>query len=121
VSFQTKRVYEPPDPEDGLRILIDRLWPRGLSKDRANLTCWAKDLAPTVGLRACFHHDPNKWEAFKSRYFQELESKTEIIQKLLQKVQHGLTITLLYSAKDTRHNNAQALLEFLLEKLKQHP
>ena len=116
MTIHIKRVYEPLGPEDGLRILVDRLWPRGLSKERANLDCWAKDLAPSDELRRWFGHDPYKWEVFKTRYFLELEAKIDIIQEILEKAQHRVNLTLLYGAKDTQCNNVQALLEFLLEK-----
>ena len=105
----TKRVYENPDDEDGFRVLIDRLWPRGLSKEKAKLDLWMKDIAPSNNLRKWFGHDPTRWKDFKTNYLEELDNNNELVKqlKLLEKYHNKLT--LLYSAKDTKHNNAIVL------------
>ncbi len=109
-----KRIYESPTPSpgDGKRILIDRLWPRGLKKDDVVIDEWMKDLAPSTELRKWFAHDPEKWREFKRRYSLELEGKAEAVEKLRVHAQRG-PVTILYSAKDTEHNNAVVLKEFL--------
>ncbi len=109
---KVKRIYDPSSPEDGKRIYIDRLWPRGLKKSEAIFDEWLKEIAPTDTLRKWFGHDPAKWNEFKKRYTKELESKEELLNKLKSEAKRG-RITLLYSAKDTEHNNAVALAAFL--------
>ncbi len=113
--IRIKRIYDPPGSQDGYRILIDRLWPRGISKDKARIDEWRKDLAPSDRLRKWFNHEPEKWEAFRRRYHEELRPKTKEVKDLAQK-QRPKTITLLYGARDEKHNNAVALKE-LLERL----
>ena len=108
----TKRVYDPPAEEDGTRILIDRLWPRGLSKEKASVDYWAKDVAPSHELRRWFGHDSEKWDAFKRRYIEELEANAEGMTALRERIGSG-TVTILYGAKETRWNNAVALKEYL--------
>ena len=112
--IKIKRIYESPtrSPGDGKRILVDRLWPRGLRKDEVALDEWMKELSPSNELRKWFAHDPAKWQEFKKRYRQELKGKDEIIDHLKNDAKHA-TLTFLYSAKDTEHNNAIALKEFL--------
>ncbi len=110
--IRVKRVYEPADEGDGFRVLVDRLWPRGLNKERAKLDFWAKEFAPTEGLRKWFGHDPQKWREFKRRYFEELRQNKAWIQKFLQGVGRK-TITLVYAAKADKFNNAQALKEYI--------
>lgn len=112
--IKLKRIYESPKPEsgDGTRILVDRLWPRGLKKDQVAVDEWVKELAPSTTLRKWFAHDPAKWEEFKKRYRQELKENAEDFEKIRTVAKHG-DLTLLYSAKDTEHNNAVALKEFL--------
>jgi len=110
--IQIKRVYEGVDENDGSRILVDRLWPRGLGKDKARVEVWLKNIAPSHDLRKWFGHDPEKWVEFKRRYFEELKDKKELIEKIIEKSQKG-TATLLYGAKDEKHNNAVALKEFI--------
>ena len=112
MQVRIKRVYEPPEPRDGTRILIDRLWPRGLTKDRARVDVWRKDIAPSASLREWFGHDPAKWEEFQKRYWKELEEKKEAVQLLKQKSKQG-TVTLVYAARDEEHNGALALKRFL--------
>ena len=108
----TKRVYDLPCKDDGYRVLVDRLWPRGLGKSEAEIDAWLKDVAPSHELRRWFNHDPEKWSEFKSRYFQELAKKEKILQELRSKAAVG-PVTLLYGAKDSEHNNAVALKEYL--------
>lgn len=110
--IKIKRVYESFDKNDGLRILVDRLWPRGLTKGRAKIDLWSKDITPSDTLRKWFAHDSAKWEEFKARYFQELKNKKEAVEVIKEKVREG-KVTLVYGAKDTEHNNAQALKEYL--------
>ncbi len=114
-KIRIKRVYESASREDGKRILVDRLWPRGLSKENAKVDVWLPEVAPSHALRKWFSHDPEKWEHFKKKYFEELLSEKESILKIRQYVKKG-TLTLLYGAKDTIFNNAVALREYLKEK-----
>jgi uncharacterized protein YeaO (DUF488 family) len=107
-----KRVYEKPAKEDGRRILVDRLWPRGLTKDKAKIDFWPKNLAPSTELRQWYGHDPVKWGEFKSRYFEELRINPKLLQELLTQVRRG-PATFLYSSKEERINNAVALKEYL--------
>jgi uncharacterized protein YeaO (DUF488 family) len=109
-----KRVYDSESPADGKRILVDRLWPRRIRKEEIKIDEWLKDIAPSDELRRWFAHDPAKWEEFKRRYFQELNDKKKLIEELKNQAA-GRTITFLFSAKDTEHNNAIALRE-LIEK-----
>ncbi len=115
--IRTKRVYDPPARGDGKRFLVDRLWPRGCKKDAAALDGWLKEVAPSEELRRWFAHDPAKWEEFQRRYFAELEAKPEAWRPLLQAARKG-TVTLLFGARDTEHNNAVALKRFLESKLR---
>jgi uncharacterized protein YeaO (DUF488 family) len=115
LKLEIKRVYEEPGPADGTRILVDRLWPRGLSKVRARVDIWLKDIAPSTELRKWFSHDPNKWAEFQTRYRQELKSKTDLLAILKEKAAKG-PITLLYGAKDEDHNEAVALQSLLQSK-----
>ena|SRR5687768_16362046 len=103
-----KRVYDPPAEDDGKRILIDRLWPRGLTRARARVDLWLKEIAPTTELRKWFGHDPNRWKEFRKRYQQELEANNEAVQRLKQELAGG-PVTLLYGAKDEEHNDAVVL------------
>jgi len=112
---KVKRAYEPPARDDGIRILVDRLWPRGLSKAKASVDLWLKDLAPSVGLRRWFKHEPHRWTEFRRRYAAELDAKKAAIAALLGAVRHG-RVTLLFGARDSRHNNAVALHEYLQER-----
>ena len=114
--FRTKRVYEPSDASDGIRMLVDRLWPRGLKKEAARLSGWLKEVTPSDELRKWFNHEPDRWEEFKERYFAELDASPGVWRLLLDAGRIG-TVTLLYSAKDEEHNNAKALLEYLEEQL----
>ena len=110
MNIKIKRVYEPPDKDDGMRILVDRLWPRGLAKEKASVDLWLKDIAPSTELRKWFGHDPSKWEEFKKRYLGELKDNREQIRLLKQEVEKGV-VTLVYGAKDEAHNEALVLQE----------
>ena len=116
MSIRVKRVYEPPSTRDGRRILVDRLWPRGLSKADAKIDDWPKDIAPSTELRKWFGHDPERWSEFKRRYFAELESKSDTVRALLDYVRAG-TVTFLYSSKERRLNNVVALKEYVESRL----
>ena len=107
-----KRSYEEWSGNDGFRILIDRLWPRGVSKEKAHLDLWLKDIAPSTELRKWFAHDPAKWQEFRNRYFQELKEKEDLIKVIKDKLKEG-SVTLVYSAKDEEHNDAVVLKEYL--------
>jgi len=109
-----KRVYDHPEKGDGKRVLVDRLWPRGVKKDDAGLDLWLKDIAPSNGLRRWFSHDPSKWQEFKERYRKELDSSQKIIEDLRKESRRG-TVTLLFAAKDTERNNAVVLKEMIEE------
>lgn len=113
IDLRVKRVYDPPSPADGLRILVDRLWPRGLSKEKAHVDLWLKDVAPSTELRKWFNHEPEKWDEFRQRYRQELREQPEAMQRLSEAAGSGTT-TLLFGAKEARFNDAVALMEILL-------
>ena len=113
--IKLKRVYEPAGESDGRRILVDHLWPRGLSKDKARIDWWLKEIAPSDNLRKWFGHEPEKWEEFRQRYFSELDDRPEVVDKLVEKADSG-PITLLFAAKNERFNNAVALKEYLENK-----
>jgi uncharacterized protein YeaO (DUF488 family) len=110
--IKLKRAYEDPSPDDGTRILVERLWPRGLSKERAALHLWLKEVAPSTELRKWFGHDPARWEQFQERYRQELRENRDAVKLLRQKVKEG-TVTLVYAARDEQHNGAVVLKRFL--------
>ena len=111
--IQTKRVYESSSKNDGFRILVDKIWPRGVSKERANLDLWMKEIAPSDNLRKWFSHDPKKWEEFEFKYKEELKDKNELISKINEIEKDKKNVTLIYSAKDKEHNNAIVLLNIL--------
>ena len=115
---QLKRVYDPVSRTDGRRFLVERLWPRGLSKERLHLTAWLKEVGPSTELRKWFDHDPMKWSQFRTRYFRELDSRPESWRPILTAVRPG-TVTLVYSSHDEEHNNAVALKEYLQAKRRQ--
>lgn len=112
MDLRAKRAYEPASDEDGHRVLIDRLWPRGLSRERARLDGWEKDLAPSGELRRWFGHDPDRFEEFRRRYLEELGHNRPLIAELRRRARNG-TLTLVYSARDTEHNDAVVLTEVL--------
>ena len=113
-----KRAYLPPERSDGFRVLVDRLWPRGVSKEDAKLDMWMKDIAPSNELRKWFAHDPERWDEFRTKYLDELEEKAKLIDKLKVIKKFNDTLTLVYSAKDEKHNNAVVLMELLKKKPK---
>ena len=108
MDIKIKRVYEQPDKNDGMRILVDRLWPRGLTKEKAGVDLWLKDIAPSIELRKWFNHDPDKWDKFKKRYLIERKENTEQVWLLKQELEKGV-VTLVYGAKDKEHNEALVL------------
>jgi len=110
--LKIKRIYDPWSRDDGKRILVDRLWARGIKKDEAKIDEWLKDIAPSDTLRKWFSHDPDKWNAFLEKYKQELKGKKEIIDRLRNEAKNG-KVTLLFSAKDREHNNAVVLKEMI--------
>jgi uncharacterized protein YeaO (DUF488 family) len=110
--FKLKRVYDEPSSKDGLRVLVERLWPRGLSKERAAVGLWLKEVAPSPELRKWFGHDPARWKGFQERYREELRVKRDAVQLLRQKGRAG-TVTLVYAARDKEHNGALALKRLL--------
>ena len=112
MKIAIKRVYEPSSPEDGQRILVDRLWPRGISKAHARIDHWAKETAPSNELRKWYKHDRAKWREFKRRYFMELDSVPDAVQSLRDSALSG-RVTFLYSSKERELNNAVALREYL--------
>jgi uncharacterized protein YeaO (DUF488 family) len=112
MAIKIKRVYEQPDKDDGVRILVDRLWPRGLTKEKASVDLWLKDIAPSSELRKWFAHDPEKWKRFRGRYETEISHNHDLIKVLKQKARKG-TITLIYGARDEEHNEAWVLKQFL--------
>jgi uncharacterized protein YeaO (DUF488 family) len=111
-QMKIKRVYEKPEKEDGKRILVDRLWPRGLTKEKASIDLWLKDIAPSTELRKWFNHDPAKWKEFQKRYQLELENSKEQVSILNGLLKKG-AVTLVYGAKDQEHNEALVLKEWL--------
>jgi len=107
-----KRVYEPPEASDGTRVLVDRIWPRGLTKERASIDVWLKDIAPSAGLRTWFGHDPDRWREFHKRYLEELRANHTAVDHLMDLVSVG-KVTLLLGARDVERNNAVALADYL--------
>ena len=114
--LQTKRIYESFSNNDGYRILVDRLWPRGISKENAHIDVWMKEIAPSANLRKWFCHDAEKWDEFTQLYTQELTDNKQLLLDIKKLEKEHKTVTLLYGAKDTEHNQAQVLLK-VLEKL----
>ena len=115
MNIQVKRVYDPPSANDGTRILVDRLWPRGLAKASLKLDEWMKDIAPSNELRKRFGHHEGNWKEFQKQYFKELDSHPDLVAQLIQKSRTG-KLTLLFAAKDEVHNNAVALKNYLEKK-----
>jgi uncharacterized protein YeaO (DUF488 family) len=112
MTIRIKRIYEQPEDEDGERILVDRLWPRGMSKKNAHIDLWLKDIAPSTELRQWFGHEREKWARFQGRYKTELRNNSDLITMLSNKAKAG-TVTLLYAARDEKHNEAVVLKRFL--------
>ncbi len=114
--IQVKRVYDSPTPDDGTSFLVDRLWPRGVKKEGLQVDQWLKEVAPSDALRRWFAHDPRKWNEFRRRYFAELEGTPDAWRPIVEAARRG-TVTLLYSARDTQHNNAVALKDYVGKRL----
>lgn len=114
-EVKVKRIYEAPDPSDGTRVLVDRLWARGLTKEKAALDLWLKDIAPSTELRKWFSHDPAKWEEFQKRYRAELETNDAAVARLREELRKG-PVTLLYGARDQEHNEALVLRDYLVRR-----
>jgi uncharacterized protein YeaO (DUF488 family) len=112
-DIRVKRAYDPPSRADGTRVLVDRLWPRGLKKSDAAIALWMKEIAPSTGLRQWFGHDPSRWNEFRRRYRAELKKQPELLSELRSLARKG-PLTLVYSARDEEHNQAVALRENLL-------
>lgn len=110
--IRLKRAYDEPGPDDGLRVLVERLWPRGLSKDRAAVDLWAKEVAPSPELRRWFHHDPARWDEFQERYRDELERESGAVEELRRSCKDRV-VTFVYAAHDQEHNSARALRDYL--------
>jgi len=116
--IRVKRIYDADEEEDGFRILVDRVWPRGFKKDNWKINLWLKNIAPTSSLRKWFYHDPDKWDEFKRRYFEELKDKNELVNDVIDKCKLG-TVTLIYGTKEERYNNAVALKEYVDSKIEE--
>lgn len=114
-NVNVKRAYEAPSPSDGIRVLVDRLWPRGLSRTAAAIDLWLKDIAPSAELRRWFAHDPRKWKEFCRRYAAELDANSRAVAALRGAARHG-KVTLLFAARDRERNNAVALVQYLTAK-----
>ena len=112
MNIRVKRIYEAPGPEDGYRLLVDRLWPRGLSKQNAAFDAWMKEIGPSSQLRRWYGHDAERWPEFKQRYGEELDGRPELVADFLKLARAG-TVTLLFSARDAKRNQAVALAEYL--------
>jgi len=114
--IKVKRIYEPLQSSDGFRILVDRVWPRGVSKERAKIALWLKEIGPSTELRKWFGHDPKRWPEFRKRYRQELRVKSEVVARIKQlEKEHGV-VTLVFSARDEEHNQAVVLCDFLAKR-----
>ncbi|MFW6174209.1 MAG: DUF488 domain-containing protein [Chloroflexota bacterium] len=119
--LRVKRVYDPPEAADGRRFLVDRVWPRGVKKADLQIEAWLRDASPSTELRRWFDHDPLKWAEFKRRYCEELQERADALRPLEEALERGETVTLLYAARDTDHNNAVALAECLRGRLGAEP
>jgi uncharacterized protein YeaO (DUF488 family) len=115
--IRLKRIYEPAAKQDGFRILVERLWPRGLSKERASVDLWLKDVAPSPELRKWFGHKPSRWKPFRERYWEELNDNQDAVEHLKQRLKKG-TVTFVYAARDEAHNGALALIEYIEQRRK---
>jgi len=112
MDIQTRRAYDPPRRGDGYRALVDRVWPRGVSKDELELDEWRKEIAPSTPLRKWFGHDPERWQEFQKRYFAELDAKPDAVRELVKRARQG-RLTLVFGARDVDHNQAVALSSYL--------
>jgi len=113
MSIELKRVYDPPEVCDGYRVLVDRIWPRGISQQNAGIDLWLRDIAPTTELRQWFGHDPEKWPEFRERYTRQLGEHGELLDLVLDIEHHRKAVTLLFAASDVEHNQAVVLREVL--------
>ena len=120
MDIRIKRAYEQPTSDDGARVLVDRLWPRGLTKEKAQIDLWLKEIGPTTELRKWFGHDPGKWERFRGRYETEIKHNGELLEILKRKANEG-TLTLIYAARDAKHNEALVLKRFLERTIENSP
>ena len=116
MPIRIKRAYEPPTDDDGVRILVDRLWPRGLTREKLQITAWLKEVAPSNALRQQVHHNPDQWDYFVATYHRELDANLQAVQTLRGYARQG-TLTLVYGARDEVHNNAVVLKQYLEENL----
>lgn len=119
VNIAIKRAYEPPAPGDGWRVLVDRLWPRGVSKARLQLDAWVRDVAPSTELRKWFGHDPDRWDEFVRRYRAELRApeREALLSQVAEHARHG-RVTIIYGARDTEHNEAAVLQDVVQDRLR---
>ena len=115
MSIQLKRAYDPVSESDGYRVLVDRLWPRGLSKERAHIDVWLKEISPSTELRKWYNHDPEKWDEFKKRYYRELDSHPEAVEQL-RKIVSERPVTFVYGTRNETINHAVALKEYLAQR-----
>jgi uncharacterized protein YeaO (DUF488 family) len=111
--LKLKRTYEPSESSDGYRVLVDRLWPRGVSKERAQVALWLKEIAPSDALRKWFAHDPKRWPEFQKRYRRELQARSELVAQIRKLEKEHKIVTLLFGARDEKHNQAVVLRDFL--------
>src|SRR5919109_578070 len=116
--IKIERIYDNPNGDSSFRILVDRIWPRGLSKEKVKIDLWQKDIAPSNSLRKWFGHDEKKWDEFKQQYFKELDKNNDTVNTIIKIAKEQNSITLLYGSKEERFNNAVALKEYLKEKIK---
>ncbi|MCK9454923.1 MAG: DUF488 domain-containing protein [Sulfurimonas sp.] len=119
MTILLKRAYEAPRKDDGFRILIDRIWPRGVSKEAAKIDLWFKDISPSTPLRKWFSHDPIKWDKFKERYIEELNNNSEVVKEFMRLLREHKSVTFVYGAKDTEHSQAPILKEYIEKRLKE--
>ncbi len=117
MAIRLKRAYDGTSPDDGTRILVERLWPRGVKKEALGIDAWPKDVGPSTELRKWFNHDPDKWAEFQERYTRELDSRPETWKPILSAARRGV-VTLVYSSHDEEHNNAVALQAYLRQKMR---
>lgn len=118
MKLNIKRAYDPPARGDGVRILVDRLWPRGIPKEKLKVDLWLKDIAPSDTLRRWFSHDPDRWDEFKAHYFEELDANKEAVERIIHETGKR-PVTLLFSSKEQEFNNAVALKEYLEKKVRE--
>ena len=114
-ELKLKRAYDPPAKDDGIRILVDCVWPRGVTKEKLQIHHWLRDIAPSTELRKWFGHDPEKWDEFRERYAGELAQKSALVGQIMEQLKHG-PVTLVYGAKDEQHNQAAALKEIIIRR-----